>query len=117
MNRKAWSGWTAGLLLVAGYAATIARQSPGGSPSELVKDAAVRARRDAVRATEPQTLDDQFRVCERPAPPFHEAARGELLRQAFQQLGLRGVRVDTLGNVIGERTGTAGRPHVVLSAH
>ena len=77
----------------------------------------VRAALDAARSIEPQTIADQIRFCEQPAPPFQEAARGELLRQAFQQLGLRNVRVDSAGNVIGDRAGSAARPRLVLSAH
>ena len=50
-------------------------------------------------------------------PPFKERARGEVLRQAFQQAGLRNVRFDRVGNVLGDRPGMAARPHVVLAAH
>ena len=66
---------------------------------------------------EPQTIEDQIRFCEVPAPPFKERARGEVLRQAFQQAGLRNVRFDRVGNVLGDRPGMAARPHVVLAAH
>ena len=47
--------------------------------------------------------------CEVPAPSFKESARGEVVRQVFQQLGLRNVRVDKAGNVIGGRPGAAAR--------
>ncbi len=40
-----------------------------------------------------------------------------MLRQAFQQAGLRNVRFDRVGNVLGDRPGMAARPHVVLAAH
>jgi len=46
-----------------------------------------------------------------------EAARGEVLKQTFQQLGLQSVRVDRAGNVPGDRPGVAASPHVVLAAH
>jgi acetylornithine deacetylase/succinyl-diaminopimelate desuccinylase-like protein len=46
-----------------------------------------------------------------------ETARGELLKQTFQQLGLQNVRVDGAGNVLGDRPGAAATPHVVLAAH
>ena len=104
-------------LLGAVALAALAAQNRGVGPLDLTKDPAVRAALDAVRAGEAQTIDDQVRFCEQPAPSLQEAARGEMLRQGFQQLGLRNVRVDKAGNVLGERPGSIGRPHVVLSAH
>lgn len=87
------------------------------SPADLLRDPAVKATLAAARTGEPQAIEDQIRYCEVAAPPFGEAARGELLRQAFQQLGLRNVRVDKAGNVLGDRPGASPRPRVVISAH
>src|SRR5437667_12826783 len=92
-------------------------QEAGASAAELLKDPAVKAALDAAKANEPQTIDDQVRFCEVPAPSFKETARGELLKQTFQQLGLQNVRVDKAGNVIGDRAGVAPRPHFVIAAH
>jgi acetylornithine deacetylase/succinyl-diaminopimelate desuccinylase-like protein len=92
-------------------------QAGAASLNDLMRDPLVRASRDAVRSGEPRTIEDQIRFCEIPAPPFKEAARGEALRQTFQQLGLRNVRVDKAGNVLGDRPGAAVRPRVILSAH
>lgn len=83
----------------------------------LAADAAVKSALARARVLEPQTLADQVRFCEVPAPPFGEAARGALLRQAFIAARLRNVRVDGVGNVIGDRPGAAERPRVVLAAH
>ena len=66
---------------------------------------------------EPWVIEQQVALCQVPAPPFKEQARGEVYRKAFQALGLRNVRVDAVGNVIGERAGTASGPHLVFSAH
>ena len=85
--------------------------------ADLLKAPLVRASLDAARASEPRTIEDQIRFCEVPAPSFKEAARGELLRQTFDQLGLRSVRVDRAGNVLGDRPGAAARPRLVVSAH
>ena len=87
------------------------------SVPDLLKDPAVKAALDAAKATEAQTIEDQIRFCEVPAPPFKETARGEVLRQTFQQLGLQNVRVDKAGNVLGDRPGAAAHPHLVLAAH
>jgi acetylornithine deacetylase/succinyl-diaminopimelate desuccinylase-like protein len=109
----------AACIALSGEMAASARagQRSTSTPADLLADRAVRAAIEAVRNSEPQTIDDQIRLCEVPAPVFHESARGQVVKQAFEQLGLRDVRVDAVGNVLGERPGMALQPHVVLSAH
>src|ERR1039458_3926523 len=94
-----------------------ARACLGQTPAELSDDATVRTAMEAARRNEPRTLDLQTRLCEIPAPPFQEAARGQELQRLFQELGLRDVRVDAAGNVIGVRPGKAARPNLVFAAH
>lgn len=77
----------------------------------------VQAALDALRADNAWTLTQQAEICEIPAPPFGEAARGEAVRQRFVALGLRQVRIDAEGNVIGERPGSGAGPRVALTAH
>src|ERR1035438_1919554 len=89
----------------------------GQTPAELNRDATVRTAMEAARRNEPRTLDLQSRLCEIPAPPFLEAVRGQELKRLFQELGLRDVRVDAAGNVIGVRPGKAARPNLVFAAH
>jgi acetylornithine deacetylase/succinyl-diaminopimelate desuccinylase-like protein len=89
----------------------------GQTPAELNRDATVRAAMESARRNEPRTLDLQARLCEIPAPPFQEAVRGQELKRLFQELGLRDVRVDAAGNVIGVRGGKAPRPNLVFAAH
>ena len=96
---------------------SVGAQQKGSAPSELLKDPAVRAALDAAKANEPQAIEDQIRFCEVPAPSFKETARGEVLKQTFQQLGLQNVRVDQAGNVLGDRPGAAPRPRFVITAH
>ncbi|MGH9315364.1 MAG: hypothetical protein ACRD1S_19445 [Vicinamibacterales bacterium] len=83
----------------------------------LLKDAVVSAAVAAVKTNEPWVLEEQVRLCEIPAPPFKEAARAKAYAQTFRDLGLTNVRIDKVGNVLGERPGAAPRPHVVFSAH
>ena len=64
-----------------------------------------------------QTITDQIRICEVEAPPFQEAKRAQLYAEMFREVGLKNVRIDTEGNVIGERPGANARPNVVMSAH
>ena len=71
----------------------------------------------AAEAMEPETLDEQVRLCEVPAPPFAETARARLYRDRFADLGLQNVRIDAEGNVLGERPGQSDGPHLVISAH
>jgi len=87
------------------------------TPGELLKEPPVRAALDAVRRNEPATIDSQVKICEIPAPPFHEEERGKELKRLFEQAGLKDVRIDRAGNVIGVRPGKAARPNLVFSAH
>lgn len=85
--------------------------------AELIRQTDVRAALDAARAGEGQTIADQIRLCEIPAPPFMEAARAKAYADAFRAAGLENVRIDKAGNVLGDRPGRAARPHLVISAH
>lgn len=118
MTRRLQVSRVAGAVALIGVLAARAAfaQRPDAVPT-LMRDVAVRAALERARATEGQTLDDQVRFCEVPAPPFGESARGDLLRRAFVALGLRNVRVDSVGNVLGDRDGQAPRPRLVVAAH
>jgi tripeptide aminopeptidase len=86
-------------------------------PATLLHDSGVQAALAAAKRNEPRTIDRQIQVCQTPAPPFHEAERGRQLRQFFVDLGLKNVRIDNVGNVIGTRPGLSPRPNLVFSAH
>src|SRR5437773_35856 len=73
------------------------------SPAELLNDQSVRAAMEAAQRNEPQILELQARLCEIPAPPFMEEVRGRELARLFRELGLKDVRTDKAGNVIGVR--------------
>ena len=81
------------------------QEAPSTIGARLMQDAAIKSAVERVRRDEPQVLEEQARICEIPAPPFKEAKRAEAFRQAFGSLGLKNVRVDSVGNVIGERPG------------
>jgi len=117
MTRRARS--VGGVAVVAVWLATAAVSAQQGTElgARLMQDAAVRAAVQAARDDEPQTIDDQVRYCEIPAPPFKETERGKAYADAFRSLGLKNVRIDSEGNVLGERPGLAPRPHLVFSAH
>ena len=94
----------------------VSAQQPD-SVESLLENRTVKSALEAARTGETQAIADQVRFCEVPAPPFKEAARGELLQRAFAQLGLRNVRVDGAGNVLGDRPGVALRPRLVVASH
>jgi acetylornithine deacetylase/succinyl-diaminopimelate desuccinylase-like protein len=94
-----------------------AQQDAATLGARLLQDAAVKAATEGLRASEPQTLEDQIRLCEVEAPPFKETKRAELYAQMFKEAGLTNVRIDKEGNVLGEKRGTQPRPHLVFSAH
>ena len=108
---------TAVLASVVATFAMQAQESPGRAVSTLTQHPAVKAALAAAKANEPQTIETQIRLTEIAAPSFKEGARGEEVRRLFQQAGLRNVRTDKAGNVLGDRPGAALHPHVVIAAH
>jgi acetylornithine deacetylase/succinyl-diaminopimelate desuccinylase-like protein len=108
------------LLFVFAFAAApraFAQQDAANLGTKLVGDAAVAAALDGIKAAEPQTIEDQIRICEVEAPPFKEAKRAEVYARMFREAGLQNVRIDKEGNVLGERPGAQPRPHLVMAAH
>ncbi|WP_162180037.1 M20/M25/M40 family metallo-hydrolase [Bryobacter aggregatus] len=64
------------------------------------------------------TIEQQTSICEIPAPPFGEAARGKEYARRLAALGMEEVRIDSEGNVISRLPGsTASKPLIVFSAH
>jgi tripeptide aminopeptidase len=104
-------------LVLALFGGAMRAQNASPTPADLVKDPAVKAALDGAKAHESQTVEDQIRFCEIPAPSFKEEVRGRELQRVFQQLGLQNVRVDKAGNVLGDYPGAAPRPRVVIAAH
>jgi tripeptide aminopeptidase len=102
--------------------AIVALSAQGGPPvrgavDDLLQVPAMKAALAGAKSSEPQTIEDQIRFCEIPAPSFKEEARGAELKRVFQNLSLQNVRIDKAGNVLGDYAGAAAHPHVVLAAH
>lgn len=100
-----------------GLALALPRALPAQPSGSLTAQPGIRAALDQLRAANSWTLEQQVSICEIPAPPFGETRRGAELKLRFEALGLVNVRIDAVGNVIGERPGTGGGKRVVLSAH
>ena len=87
------------------------------SPAEILKRSDVQAAMTIIKSSEPHFVDEQVRLCEIPAPPFHEDVKGAELARLFKAAGLENVRIDKAGNVLGDRPGASPKPHLVLAAH
>jgi tripeptide aminopeptidase len=81
----------------------------------LQDDARVAHVLEFLRADASATTDEQVRITEIPAPPFHESARAAYMKKLLSAAGLR-VEIDGTGNVIGEYAGTS-QDIVMLAAH
>jgi tripeptide aminopeptidase len=102
---------------VAGIQTPPPAPAPWQSPTSLSSSPSVRRALDYLQTSEPETINEQIKVCEIPAPPFKERERAAYFKRRFTELGLQNVRIDREGNVIGERPGAANAPTLVLAAH
>jgi len=103
-----------------GLSLGLAQPAAARTPEPRVVDAAPHDSQgllEYARENEPQTLADQVALCEIPAPPFKEERRAEDFRRRMATIGLENVRIDAVGNVLGEWAGRNTKPVVVLSAH
>lgn len=105
------------LLSLTLLAPALAAAQPGDVGALLMSDKAVVMALERAKINEPEIIAEQIRICEIPAPPFGEEKRGLELKAIFTRLGLKNVRIDPVGNVLGERPGKAPRPHLVMAAH
>ena len=114
MLGKATMKTTIAWILVLLATASVAQAA---GPRDLMKDPAVAAALTAIKDAEADTIADQIRFCEIPAPSFKEEVRGRELQRVFSQIGLQNLRVDKVGNVLGDYAGASPKPHLVVSAH
>ena len=105
------------LLLLTALSPSTPQDQPTTIGTRLMAMPQVKAAVESTRRNEPQIIEEQVRLCEIEAPPFREQKRAAALKAAFESLGLQNVRVDEVGNVLGERSGASPRPHLVFSAH
>jgi acetylornithine deacetylase/succinyl-diaminopimelate desuccinylase-like protein len=102
------------MIVVLTMAAGAVRPQPNIAPGQ---DRRIQIALASIDKAEPTTIGTQVKLCEVPAPPFGERARAAVVREMLQAVGLKDVRFDREGNVVGERPGRARRPNVVLAAH
>jgi len=87
------------------------------TPADILATPPVQQAMQVIKSSEPHFIDEQVRLCEIAAPPFHENARAEEVAKLFKAAGLENVRIDKVGNVLGDRPGAAAHPHLVMAAH
>jgi tripeptide aminopeptidase len=105
---------TVGSFVLAASSAGALRAQTASAPSDNQR---LVTALQVIRDDNAWTMSQQVSLCEIPAPPFGEARRGAEYRRRLAALGLRNVRVDAAGNVIGERPGTGDGPTVVIAGH
>lgn len=83
----------------------------------VASDPRVRTMLEQIAANEPETLAEQVRLTEIPAPPFQEQNRAQYYLQQMRNRGLNDAYIDSEGNVLGLRKGSGDGPLFVIAAH
>jgi tripeptide aminopeptidase len=89
----------------------------GAQPEATIKDPGVIKALEAIKSWNSWIVQNQISICEIPAPPFKEQARGIEFRKRMIALGYPDTKIDTAGNVISERAGRGGGPTIMISGH
>ncbi len=84
---------------------------------QLTANTQVRAALESIAAGEAETIAEQIRLTEIPAPPFQEQRRAEYYLQQMQSRGLPEAYIDAEGNVIGLHRGSGEGPLLAIAAH
>lgn len=111
MNAERWLVWFVGASLAglpAGW---------GASVESLLQRTDVQQALEQIELREAQLIEEQIRIAEIPAPSFAEEERAQYLLGRFRDLGLAQVRLDGVGNVLGEYSGSPSGSLVVVAAH
>lgn len=98
-------------------AALLAAQSLVAQVAIPTSNSKVRAALDILKTDNAWTVQQQVELTQIPAPPFKETARGLEYKKRLEALGLRNVRIDSVGNVIALRPGTGTGPTVMIAGH
>jgi tripeptide aminopeptidase len=105
------------LMVIGVSGAVVFAQKPTDVGTRLMQTPAVKAALDFAKTNEPKVIEEQIQLTEVESPFFKETKRAEFYKKKFEALGLKNVRIDKAGNVLGERPGLAPRPHLVMAAH
>jgi tripeptide aminopeptidase len=103
-------------ILAALFVAT-ASTAAQAQPDVTIKDPGVIRAIESIKTWNNWIVENQISICEIPAPPFKEQARGIEFRKRMIALGYPDTRIDTAGNVISERAGRGGGPTIMIAGH
>lgn len=84
---------------------------------QLAENAKIEEAMEFIRDMDEETVQNQIKITEIPAPPFMEDVRAAHYAEMMQEYGLDQVEIDEEGNVIGKRPGAEGEQNIVISAH
>src|SRR5258708_39212404 len=111
------------LLMTVSLAQQASAQTPATGPAAEAATQAILANPkvikalDDIKADDDTSLAEQKRITEIPAPPYKEKVRAEYFLKRIQEVGFKDASIDTEGNVVALRKGSAGGgPKLVLSA-
>ncbi len=92
--------------------------APAQTTDLWLKDPQFKAAVDSIQANNAWTMEQQVSICEIPAPPFGEVARGREYAKRLAALGMEDIRTDKVGNIISRFPGSkSAKPLIVFSAH
>lgn len=103
-------------LVVAGLA-VFAASGAGAQGTVPADDPGIKKAFDAIKGWNAWIIENQRQLCEIPAPPFKEQARGAEFRKRIAALGYPQAKIDAAGNVITERAGKGGGPTIMIAGH
>lgn len=83
----------------------------------LLTNAQVKSGLDFLQADNENTAEEQIKLTSIPAPTFAEDERGRFYQQRLNELGIKEVKIDRVGNVFGIRPGSGNGPRLVVCAH
>jgi tripeptide aminopeptidase len=83
----------------------------------VANDSRVQAMLEQIAINEPETLAEQVRLTQIPAPPFQEQDRAQYYLAQMRSRGLSDAYIDSEGNVLGLRKGSGDGPLFVIAAH
>ena len=89
----------------------------GATFNRVASDPSVQQALRLIEQAEPETVREQFRITEIPAPPFKEDTRAEYYLKQMQDRGLSDAYIDSEGNAIGVRKGVGDGPTILIAAH
>lgn len=88
-----------------------------GNREMILENEKIKQALEYIKEEDPATTQDTLNMCQIPAPSYKEEKKAEYIRERFREIGLRDVRIDAVGNVLGIWPGTGEGPSVMLAAH